>query len=154
MRTTAAGVLSCLGRKAAHLLASYPPATHTPTHPLLPATRAQVVGGGRCPIVDTWWHTETGMHLLTPLPGATPLKPGSAALPFFGVEPVLVNGETGRELAAEGEAEGVLCVRHPWPAVMRTIYNDHARFEARCIDCCFVSFLAGPACAALSAAGW
>lgn len=63
----------------------------------------QVVGDSRCPIVDTWWQTETGSHLITPLPGATPLKPGSATLPFFGVEPAVLN-EKGEEL--EGEAEG------------------------------------------------
>lgn len=86
-----------------------------------------VVGGGRCPIADTWWQTETGAHMITPLPGAFPLKPGSASLPFFGVDPILVD-DKGNEL--HGEAEGILCVRQPWPSCMRTIYQDHARFEA------------------------
>ncbi len=84
-----------------------------------------VVGDGRCPIVDTWWQTETGGHLITPLPGATALKPGSATLPFFGVEPCLVD-DKGNEL--EGEAEGALCIKRPWPGQMRTVFGDHERF--------------------------
>lgn len=84
-----------------------------------------VVGNGRCPIVDTWWQTETGGHLITPLPGATPLKPGSATVPFFGVEPCLVD-DKGREI--EGEGEGALCIKRPWPGQMRTLYGDHDRF--------------------------
>jgi acetyl-CoA synthetase len=85
-----------------------------------------VVGDGKCPIVDTWWQTETGGHLITPLPGATPLKPGSATLPFFGVEPCLVDDQ-GNEL--EGAAEGALCIKRPWPGQMRTLFGDHARFK-------------------------
>ncbi|MCG6872220.1 MAG: acetate--CoA ligase [Gammaproteobacteria bacterium] len=85
-----------------------------------------VVGDARCPIVDTWWQTETGGHLITPLPGATPLKPGSATLPFFGVQPALVD-ETGKLL--EGAASGNLVITHPWPGMMRTVYGDHARFK-------------------------
>lgn len=84
-----------------------------------------VVGNGRCPIVDTWWQTETGGHLITPLPGAIPLKPGSATKPFFGVEPCIVDDQ-GNEL--EGEAEGALCIKRPWPGMMRTVYGDHDRF--------------------------
>ncbi len=84
-----------------------------------------VVGDGRCPIIDTWWQTETGGHLITPLPGATDLKPGSATLPFFGVEPCLVD-DKGNEL--EGAASGALCVKRPWPGMMRTVYGDHQRF--------------------------
>jgi len=85
-----------------------------------------VVGEERCPIVDTWWQTETGAHMLTPLPGATPLKPGSAMQPFFGVQPVLLD-EQGNEL--EGNpAEGMLAIKHPWPSMMRTVYGDHHRF--------------------------
>ena len=84
-----------------------------------------VVGDGRCPIVDTWWQTETGGHMITPLPGATPLKPGSASVPFFGVEPVLMD-EDGNEL--EGASSGNLAIKHPWPGMMRTLYGDHARF--------------------------
>ena len=85
----------------------------------------RVVGKERCPIVDTWWQTETGGILITPLPGATRLKPGSATRPFFGVQPVLVD-ENGQEL--EGAASGNLCIKHPWPGQMRSIYGDHERF--------------------------
>ena len=84
-----------------------------------------VVGNGACPVVDTWWQTETGGHLITPLPGATALKPGAASLPFFGVEPCLVD-EQGNELT--GAAEGALCIKRPWPGQMRTVYGDHERF--------------------------
>ncbi len=83
------------------------------------------VGEARCPIVDTWWQTETGGILITPLPGATPLKPGSATWPFFGVKPVIVDGE-GKLL--EGAAEGNLCIADAWPGMMRTVYGDHKRF--------------------------
>ena len=79
----------------------------------------------RVPIVDTWWQTETGGILITPLPGATPLKPGSATRPFFGVKPVIVDGE-GKVL--EGAAEGNLCIADSWPGQMRTVYGDHKRF--------------------------
>ncbi len=84
-----------------------------------------VVGEGRCPIVDTWWQTETGGHLITPLPGATPLKPGSATRPFFGIEPAIMDND-GKPL--EGEAEGALVMCRPWPSQMRTVYGDHQRF--------------------------
>ena len=84
-----------------------------------------VVGEGRCPIVDTWWQTETGGILITPLPGATKLKPGSATLPFFGVQPAIVDTE-GNLL--EGEAEGNLVILDAWPGMMRTVYGDHKRF--------------------------
>ncbi len=83
------------------------------------------VGNANCPVVDTWWQTETGGHLITPLPGATPLKPGSATLPFFGVEPCLVDDQ-GKEL--EGAAEGALCIKRSWPGQMRTVYGDHERY--------------------------
>lgn len=86
----------------------------------------KVVGNGNCAIVDTFWQTETGGHVLTPLPGATPTKPGSATFPFFGVEPAIVD-EQGKEL--EGEAEGYLVFKRPWPSMMRTVYNNHVRFE-------------------------
>jgi len=85
----------------------------------------RVVGGERCPIVDTWWQTETGGVLISPLPGATALKPGSAARPFFGVKPALVDNE-GNLL--EGEAEGNLVILDSWPGQMRTVYGDHPRF--------------------------
>jgi acetyl-CoA synthetase len=84
-----------------------------------------VVGDGRCPVVDTWWQTETGGHMITPLPYATSLKPGSASKPFFGVEPQVVN-EKGDVL--EGEAEGILVLARSWPGQMRTLYNNHDRF--------------------------
>jgi acetyl-CoA synthetase len=84
-----------------------------------------VVGEERCPIVDTWWQTETGGILITPLPGATKLKPGSATLPFFGVQPAIVDGE-GEVL--EGEAAGNLVILDAWPALARTIYGDHKRY--------------------------
>jgi len=83
------------------------------------------VGDARCPIVDTWWQTETGGILITPLPGATDLKPGSATLPFFGVKPALVDAE-GSFL--EGATDGNLVITHPWPGMMRTVYGDHPRF--------------------------
>ncbi|APX88854.1 acetate--CoA ligase [Brevirhabdus pacifica] len=86
-----------------------------------------VVGKGRAPIVDTWWQTETGGHLLTPLPGATTTKPGSATLPFFGIEPVILEAESGAEISST-EAEGVLCIRDSWPGQMRTVWGDHKRF--------------------------
>ncbi|WCE05608.1 acetate--CoA ligase [Pseudoxanthomonas sp. JBR18] len=85
----------------------------------------EVVGDSRCPIVDTWWQTETGGHMITPLPGATALKPGSATVPFFGVQPALVDAN-GAEL--EGEAEGNLVIKDSWPGQMRTVYGDHQRF--------------------------
>ncbi|MEN8166916.1 MAG: acetate--CoA ligase [Pseudomonadota bacterium] len=86
----------------------------------------RVVGNGRCPIVDTWWQTETGSHLITPLPGATPLKPGSATFPFFGVQPCLLDDQ-GNEI--EGSpASGNLAIKYPWPSQMRSLYGDHKRF--------------------------
>ena len=84
-----------------------------------------VVGDGRCPVVDTWWQTETGGVMITPLPGCTALKPGSATRPLFGIEPVLVDNE-GNDL--DGEAEGALCIKRSWPGQMRTVFGDHERF--------------------------
>ena len=92
-----------------------------------------IVGDGRCPIVDTWWQTETGAIMITPLPGAIALKPGSATLPFFGVEPVLLDAE-GQEL--EGEASGNLAIRSSWPSQIRTVYGDHKR----CVDTYFTTY--------------
>ena len=83
------------------------------------------VGDGRCPIVDTWWQTETGGILISPLPGATPLKPGSATRPFFGITPQIVDAN-GKVL--EGAAEGNLILTDSWPGQMRTVYGDHDRF--------------------------
>ena len=84
-----------------------------------------VVGEGRCPVIDTWWQTETGGFMITPLPGATPLKPGSATKPFLGIQPAIVD-ENGNEL--EGECKGNLVIKYPWPGQMRTVYGDHQRF--------------------------
>ncbi|KAM7512661.1 hypothetical protein LguiB_011536 [Lonicera macranthoides] len=85
-----------------------------------------VVGDSRCPISDTWWQTETGGFMITPLPGAWPQKPGSATFPFFGVQPVIVD-EKGNEI--EGECSGYLCVKGSWPGAFRTLYGDHERYE-------------------------
>ena len=85
----------------------------------------RVIGQERCPIVDTWWQTETGGILITPLPAATPTKPGSATLPFFGIEPVILD-EKGNEL--EGPTQGFLAIKQAWPSLMRTVYGDHDRF--------------------------
>ena len=93
----------------------------------------KVVGDNKCPIVDTWWQTETGGILITPLPGATPTKPGSATKPFFGIQPILVDGDN-KELT--GPAEGNLCINSSWPGQMRTVYGDHQRF----IDTYFTTF--------------
>jgi acetyl-CoA synthetase len=87
---------------------------------------SEVIGKGRCPVVDTWWQTETGGVLITPLPGATPTKPGSATLPFFGVEPAIVDN-SGQLLM--GPAEGNLCLLRPWPGIMRGVYGDKDRFR-------------------------
>ncbi|MEO1556021.1 MAG: acetate--CoA ligase [Pseudomonadota bacterium] len=88
----------------------------------------EVIGQGRCPIVDTFWQTETGGHMLTPLPGATTLKPGAAQQPFFGVQPVVLDPTSG--VIIEGnDVEGVLCIADSWPGQMRTIWGDHERFE-------------------------
>jgi acetyl-CoA synthetase len=87
----------------------------------------RVVGDSRCPIMDTWWQTETGAHMLTPLPGAIDLKPGSATVPFFGVQPVLLDAE-GKEIIGAGE--GNLCIKAAWPSQIRTVFGDHQR----CID--------------------
>ena len=93
----------------------------------------RVVGDSRCPIVDTWWQTETGGHMLTPLPGVTNLKPGSASQPFFGVEPVLLDTE-GNEI--EGAGEGLLMIKSSWPSQIRTVYGDHKR----CIETYFSAY--------------
>ena len=91
------------------------------------------VGDARCPIVDTWWQTETGAHMMTPLPGATPLKPGSAAMPFFGVQPILLDSE-GHDI--QGAGEGLLMIKASWPSQIRTVYGDHQR----CIDTYFSAY--------------
>lgn len=86
----------------------------------------EVIGDNRCPISDTWWQTETGGFMITPLPGAWALKPGSATFPFFGIQPALVD-ENGKEL--EGVCNGYLCLKGSWPSTFRTLYGDHARYE-------------------------
>ncbi len=85
------------------------------------------IGGGRCPIVDTYWQTETGGFLITPLPGAMKIKPGSANRPFFGIKPAIVNDD-GTPITDVNQA-GHLCVTQPWPGMMRTVYGDHDRFR-------------------------
>jgi acetyl-CoA synthetase len=117
------------GRKSLRLLGT----VGEPINPEAWLWYHRVVGDGRCPIVDTWWQTETGGILITPLPGATALKPGSATRPFFGVKPAIVDGE-GKLL--EGEATGNLCILDAWPGMMRTVYGDHQRF----IDTYFKTF--------------
>jgi acetyl-CoA synthetase len=93
----------------------------------------QTIGESRCPIVDTWWQTETGAHMLTPLPGATDLKPGSATQPFFGVEPILLDTE-GNQI--QGEGEGLLMIKSSWPSQIRSVYGDHKR----CIETYFSAY--------------
>jgi len=87
-----------------------------------------VVGGGRCPIVDTWWQTETGGQMMTPLPGAHATKPGAAMKPFFGVHPVVLDPQSGEEISGN-DVEGVLAIKESWPSQMRTVWGDHERFE-------------------------
>ncbi len=99
-----------------------------PINPEAWAWYHEVVGHQNVPIVDTWWQTETGGHLLTPLPGAIPTKPGSATLPFFGIVPAILEPQTGEEIKTT-EAEGVLCIKDSWPGQMRTVWGDHDRFE-------------------------
>ena len=86
----------------------------------------RVIGHEKCPIVDTWWQTETGGILITPLPGAIPTKPGSATLPFFGVKPVMLEPDGKR---IDGPGSGVLCIEEPWPGIMRTVFGEHERFK-------------------------
>ena len=98
-----------------------------PINPEAWAWYNDVVGGGTCPIVDTWWQTETGGHLLTPIPGAIATKPGSATKPFFGIVPAILDPTTSKEITTT-EAEGVLCIKDSWPGQMRSVYGDHDRF--------------------------
>ena len=91
------------------------------------------IGHGNCPIVDTWWQTETGGIMITPLPGAWGTKPGSATRPFFGIKPVILEPESGKEITNTA-ASGVLAISEPWPGIMRTIYGDHKRFEETYFD--------------------
>ncbi len=104
-----------------------------------------VVGKGRCPIVDTWWQTETGGHMITPLPGATPTKPGSATTPFFGVQPVVLEPQSGAEVT-ETKAEGVLAIKDSWPGQMRTVWGDHERFMSTYFSNYAGYYFAGDGC--------
>ena len=104
----------------------------------------EVVGKSRCPIVDTWWQTETGGHLITPLPGATALKPGSATRPFFGIQPVLLD-DKGNEIA-DTEADGVLCIKDSWPGQMRTVWGDHDRFVSTYFEMYKGYYFSGDGC--------
>jgi acetyl-CoA synthetase len=115
------GPVKATSRKSLRLLGS----VGEPINPEAWEWYYHVVGDGRCPIVDTWWQTETGGILITPLPGATKLKPGSATRPFFGIVPELVSNEGD---LLEGATEGNLIITRPWPAQMRTVYGDHQRF--------------------------
>ncbi len=101
------------------------------------------VGREQCPIVDTWWQTETGGVLITPLPGAIPTKPGSATLPFFGVKPVMLTPE-GEKI--NGPGSGVLCIAEPWPGIMRTVYGQHERFKEMCFTTYPGMYFTGDGC--------
>ncbi len=122
-------LVTCTSRKSLKLLGT----VGEPINPEAWDWYYRIVGDSRCPIVDTWWQTETGAHMLTPLPGATDLKPGSATLPFFGVEPVLLDAD-GREI--EGAGSGSLAIKSSWPSQIRTVYGDHQRL----IDTYFSTF--------------
>jgi acetyl-CoA synthetase len=123
------GPVKATSRKSLRLLGS----VGEPINPEAWQWYYNVVGEGRCPIVDTWWQTETGGILISPLPGATDLKPGSASKPLFGIQPAIVDGE-GNVL--EGATEGNLIITDSWPGQMRTVYGDHQRF----IDTYFSTF--------------
>lgn len=103
----------------------------------------EVVGGGRCPIVDTWWQTETGGILISPIPGVTPLKPGSATLPLPGIQPAVLDDQ-GREI--QGPAEGFLCIKFPWPGIARTLYKDPLRFQKTYFSPCPGYYFSGDGC--------
>ena len=105
----------------------------------------EVVGKGNCPIVDTWWQTETGGHMLTTLPGAHAAKPGAACKPFFGVQPVVLDPATGKEIT-ETEAEGVLCFKDAWPGVLRSVFRNHDRFVKTYFDDYKGYFFSGDGC--------
>lgn len=115
--------VKCYDRSSLRILGS----VGEPINPEIWKWYHDVVGDGRCDIMDTWWQTETGGILMTPIPGVTPTKPGSATFPFFGVEPMIVVPETGVELKGN-KVEGALCLKRSWPGQARTIYKDHARF--------------------------
>ena len=117
------GFVTAANRSSLRILGS----VGEPINPEVWSWYHDVVGDGRCAVVDTWWQTETGGILITPLPGATPMKPGSATFPLFGIEPLLVDAD-GNEIEGNG-VEGNLCLRRSWPGQARTIYGDHDRFR-------------------------
>ncbi len=121
--------VNCCDRSSLRLLGS----VGEPINPEAWMWYHKVVGEERCPIVDTWWQTETGGILISPLPGATATKPGSATKPFFGIQPILVDGDNN---VLDGAADGNLCIAHSWPGQMRTVYGDSQRF----IETYFTSF--------------
>ncbi|AVX04025.1 acetate--CoA ligase [Maritalea myrionectae] len=102
------------------------------------------VGRGKCAIVDTWWQTETGGFMITPLPGATPTKPGSATMPFYGVQPEILDQEGN--VQTDTKAEGVLCIKDSWPAQMRTVYGDHKRFVSTYFETYKGYYFSGDGC--------
>ena len=104
-----------------------------------------VVGKGNCPIVDTWWQTETGGHMMTPLPGAHATKPGAAMKPFFGVKPVVLDPTSGSVIEGDG-VEGVLCIADSWPGQMRTVWGDHERFQKTYFNDYHGYYFAGDGC--------
>jgi len=116
--------VTCTSRKSLRILGT----VGEPINPEAWEWYHKVVGDSRCPIVDTWWQTETGGHMLTPLPGATRLKPGSATRPFFGVTPGLIDTATNKLIDGDKEAEGALVMTTSWPGQMRSVYGDHQRF--------------------------
>jgi len=120
--------VKCTSRKSLRLLAS----VGEPINPEAWLWYYRVVGEERCPVIDTWWQTETGGHMITPLPGATNLKPGSATLPFFGVKPVIMTGEGH---VCQGECDGNLCIADSWPGQARTLWGDHERFKQAYFSC-------------------
>jgi acetyl-CoA synthetase len=126
-------------RKSLRLLAS----VGEPINPEAWLWYHRVVGNERCPVIDTWWQTETGGHMIAPMPGATRLKPGSATMPFFGVQPVIVNSE-GKVL--QGACEGNLCIADSWPGQARTLWGDHDRFKQAYFSCYEGKYFTGDGC--------
>ncbi|MGE0109811.1 MAG: acetate--CoA ligase [Bdellovibrionales bacterium] len=126
-------------RKSLRLLAS----VGEPINPEAWLWYHRVVGEERCPVIDTWWQTETGGHMIAPLPGATALKPGSATTPFFGIKPEIVNNEG---IPLEGACEGNLCIADSWPGQARTLWGDHERFKQAYFSCYEGKYFTGDGC--------
>lgn len=131
--------VNCTDRSSLRLLGS----VGEPINPEAWLWYHRVVGNEKCPIVDTWWQTETGGHMITPMPGATNLKPGSATHPFFGVQPTIVNSE-GHVM--EGACEGNLCIEDSWPGQARTLWGDHERFKQTYFSCYEGKYFTGDGC--------